>query len=257
MRFLEAPPMPFDNNESVHSRGNLAQFSIPSAQVKQTKPPALGTKFLCEFLFDGRTPARAMSDAAMQLMLPSLGGPGPIIELGAASDYYKNFVPPGQRYLTSDLSSNCDLRLDMTKLDLKDDSVDALVSVFALEHLFSFHDVFEECKRVLKPRGRLLLVVPFLYYYHAAPDDFFRFTSSALDRLLSPLEILVRQPLGSRGLLFSELLHEKVNMGSVKSTIGRLALRCVALPFLASGLSSHDARYAFAFAYLCEKGRSA
>lgn len=248
--------MPFAHNDSVNSQGNLAQFLIPSAQVKQTKPPALGTKFLFEFLLDGRTPARAMSDAAMKLMLPSLGGPGSIIELGAASDYYKNFVPPDQRFLTSDISNNCDLRLDMTKLDLENNSVDALVSVFALEHLYSFHEVFEECKRVLKPSGRLLLVVPFLYYYHAAPDDFFRFTSSALDRLLSPLEILVRQPLGNRGLLFSEFLHEKVNMGSMKSTIERLALRCVALPFLARGMSSHDARYAFAFAYLCEKRRS-
>lgn len=249
--------MTLDNKYSLHSQCNLAQFSIPSAQAKQTKPPELGTKFLLEFLFDGRTPARAMSDAAMQLMLPSLRGPGTIIELGAASDYYKNFVPPSQRYLTSDIGNNCDLRLDMTDLDLEDSSVDALVSVFALEHLYSFHDVFEECNRVLRPRGRLLIIVPFLYYYHAAPDDFFRFTSSALDRLLSPFEILVRQPLGSRSLLFSEFLHEKVHMGSVKSTLARMALRCLALPFLASGLSSHDAQYAFAFAYLCEKKRYA
>ena len=249
--------MGVDNSSSMHDQGTVAQFTIPSAEVKETNPPSLSTSFLWEFFLDGRTPARAMSDAAMRLLLPSLGGPGTIIELGAASNYYKDFVPLNQRYLTSDISNKCDLQLDMTRLDLDNNSVDALVSVFALEHLYSFDAVFEECKQVLKPKGRFLLVVPFLYYYHAAPDDFFRFTSSALDRLLTPLDILIRQPLGGRGLLFSEFLHEKVNMGSVRSKVARLALRCVALPFLATGLSTHDARYAFAFVYLCEKRPSA
>lgn len=232
-----------------------AIFGLPAQALDRLEAPVLRLPFLWEFLLDGRTPARAMSDVAMQALLPGLGGPGTIIELGAAGDYYKNFVPSGQRYLTSNLAPGCDVRLDMTKLDLADSSVDALVSVFALEHLYDFEAVFAEQQRVLKPGGRLLLVVPFLYYYHAAPDDFFRFTASALDRLLAPLDVLVRQPLGGRWLLFAEFLHEKVIMGSRMGFLARLALRLVALPFLAAGLKAHDARYAFGFAYLCEKRR--
>lgn len=230
-----------------------ANFHIRASDLTRLKPPRLHFSFLWEFLRDGRTPVRAMSDVAMQALLPGLGGSGAIIELGAGGDYYKNFLPKGQRYQTSNLGPGCDARLDMTRLDLADNSVDALVSVFALEHVYDFEAVFSEHLRVLRPGGRLLLVAPFLYYYHAAPDDYFRFSASALDRLLDPFNILVRQPLGSRWLLFAEFLHEKLVMGSRMGFLARLALRCVALPFLAAGLKSHDAQFASAFAYLCEK----
>lgn len=239
------------NSSTGSSSGAI--FKVAAANLANVKAPALPWAFLWEFFMDGRTPARALSDTAVQALLPALEGPGTIIELGAAGDYYKNFVPSGQSYMTSNLAAGCDVKLDMTQLDLADNSVDALVSVFALEHLYDFNAVFEEQQRVLKPGGRLLLVVPFLYYYHAAPDDFFRFSASALDRLLAPLNVLARQPLGGRWLLFAEFLHEKVIMGSRMGFLARLALRCVALPFLAAGLKAHDSRYAFGFAYLCEK----
>lgn len=230
-----------------------AKFHILSSDFPSLAAPSLRLAFLWEFLRDGRTPVRAMSDVTMQTLLPGLFGPGTIIELGAGGDYYKNFVPKIQNYLTSNLTSGCDVQLDMTKLGLEDNSVDALVSVFALEHVYDFEAALSEQVRVLKPGGRLLLVVPFLYYYHAAPDDYFRFSASALDRLLAPLNILVRQPLGGRWLLFAELLHEKLVMGSKRGFLARLALRCVALPFLAAGLKAHDAQYASGYAFLCEK----
>lgn len=249
---------------SSHSDGFLgvdsgvAHFHMSAAAVGEISTPVLQTSFLWEFLIDGRTPARAMTDVAMQALLPALEGKGVILELGAAGDYYQRFVTAGQTYQTSNLDPNigCDIQLDMTSMDLPDNSVDALVSVFALEHLYDYEAVFSEQLRVLKPGGRLLLVSPFMYYYHAAPDDYFRFTSSALDHLLDPMRVLTRQPLGGRWLLFSELLHEKVIMGSRMSFLARLALRLVALPFLAAGRKSHDSRYALAYAYLCEKEKT-
>ena len=231
----------------------LNLFNYPSNEVRNIKPPYLPFKFLWEFLLDGRTPARAMTDEAMLKLLPALEGDGIIIELGAGGDYYKKLTKVGQNYLTSNLTEGSDLLLDMTKLDLQDNSVDAFVSVFALEHLFDFDAVFREQLRVLKPGGRLLIVAPFLYYYHAAPDDFFRFSASALDRLLAPFDILASQPIGSRWLLFAEFLHEKRVMGSQLGFFSRLALRFIALPFLTLALKQHDPRFAIGFAYLCEK----
>ena len=230
-------------------------FNITKKQMKEIQPPSLPASFLWEFIVDGRTPFRAMTDQAMQTLLPTLEGEGTIIELGAGGNYYKNFVKPDQPYLTSNLLPGCDKVLDMTRLELTDNSVAALVSVFALEHLFDFDVFFREQLRVLVPGGRLLLVVPFMYYYHAAPDDFFRFSASALDRLLLPFEVLVRQPIGGRWLVFAEFLHEKKIMGSQLGFFARLALRCIALPFLLRGLKQHDERYATGFAYLCEKRR--
>ena len=231
-----------------------AVFEMPKSQARSLPVPSLDAGFLWEFMADGRTPARAMTDEAMRSMLPALYGPGEILELGAGGDYYKRFIREGQRYATSNLSSGCDRILDMTRLALDDDSVDAIVSIFALEHVYEYGTAVREMRRVLKPGGRLLLVVPFLYFYHAAPDDFFRFSFSALERLISPLEILQRHSLGSRGLLISELLHEKAVLGSKRGPLARVALRVLALPFLVASLGKGDATYAVGHALLCEKG---
>ncbi|MBB3918897.1 methyltransferase domain-containing protein [Rhizobium fabae] len=231
-------------------------FTMTSDEIQKIAPPALPLSFLSEFMADGRTPARAMTDEAMLKFLPALAGTGAILELGAGSDYYKKFMSSDQPYVTSNVVPGFDMVLDMTKIDLPDGSVDALVSVFALEHLFDFDAAFKEQYRVLTPGGRLLLVVPFMYYYHAAPDDFFRFSSSALDKLLSPFKVLSRQSIGGRWLIFAEFLHEKKAMGSKLGYFARVALRCLALPFLAKGLKESDPRYALAFVYLCEKERA-
>lgn len=222
-------------------------------EIGHIDPPSLPIKYLWEFLSDGRTPARALTDDAMAKLLPILYGAEKIIELGAAGDYYKCFVPDSQCYVTSNFSPGCDMILDMTRLDLPDNSVDAFVSVFALEHLFDYQAAIKEQYRVLRPGGRLLIVVPFLYYYHAAPDDFFRMTASAMEMILKPFHILFRQPLGGRWLIFAEFLHEKEVMGSQLGFYARLALRVLALPFLFKSLKQNDTKYAFAYAYLCEK----
>lgn len=243
------------NIDSAHLRDRQSDisFKISAADISQIRKPRLPRHFLWEFLLDGRTPARAMTDAAMREILPAMSGDGIIIELGAGGDYYKKYMSPEQKYLTSNLTSGCDLQLDMTRLKLEDNSVDALISVFALEHLYDYESVFKEMQRVLKPGGRMAIIAPFMYYYHAAPDDFFRFTESAMNRLLSSMTILRCQPLGSKALPIAELLHEKTIMGSKLGSFSRLLFRLIAIPFLAMGLRSHDSRYAIGFAYLAEK----
>jgi SAM-dependent methyltransferase len=140
-------------------------------------------------------------------------------------------------------------------MDFADSSVDALVSICVLEHIYDFDRFFSESYRCLKPGGRLLLIVPFLYFFHGAPDDFFRFTESALDRLLNNFKILLKKALGSRELLVAELYHEKTVMGSRRSVLGRVFLRLLAMPFLywAIATKRHDSTYAIAHVYLCER----
>ncbi len=232
---------------------NPARFDMTSEKVSSLSNPLLPKKFLWEFMRDGRTPGRAAADLSMDCLLGALYGPGTILELGAGGPYYKNFVPQDQNYITSNIVPGCDIELDMTNLDLDDDSIDAIVSVFAIEHLYDFNAVIAEQQRVLKPGGRMLIMAPFLYYYHSAPDDFFRFSASALDLLLGSFNILLRQPIGNRCLLVAESFHEKQVMGSKFGFFGRLALRFITLPFLIAGLGFHDSKYAIGFTYICEK----
>lgn len=75
----------------------------------------------------------------------------------------------------------CDLT---TKLPLRDAGVDVIVASNVFEHLPNTAEVLGECRRVLKPGGRLLATVPFLLRVHQEPYDFHRYTPFMLKRLL-------------------------------------------------------------------------
>ncbi|WP_413430182.1 hypothetical protein [Synechococcus sp. Cu2B8-bc1011] len=162
-------------------------------------------------------------------------------------------MPLDQNYLFSNIAPGADYILDMDSIDLPSNAVDDFLSVFAFAHTFNYQRSIDEVYLVFKPGGRFFLLAPFMYYYHGAPDDYFRFSSSALDKLFSQFNILSRHPLGSRSLLVAELFHDKHILGSKLPTLVCLLLRIIILPFLVAGLSTNDHRYAFAHGYLCEK----
>jgi SAM-dependent methyltransferase len=222
--------------------------NVPSEGTLRTQ--RLGGRFLWEFICDGRTPVRALTDATVAALIPYLEGPGRIIELGAAGDYYRKFASPDQQYIVSNLDGSGDIKLDMSKMDLDDSSVDAFISIYALEHLFDYQAFFDESLRCLKPGGRMLLVAPFLYQYHAAPDDFFRFSVSALERLLSGFEIIWRGVIGGRSLLVSEMYHEKVALGGSNNRFRHFCYRMIALPFLIRGLGRSGVENPFTIAHI-------
>lgn len=69
---------------------------------------------------------------------------------------------------------------DMTRLPFPDGRLDGLISEAALEHVRDRQAAVAEIQRVLKPGAYLYLVVPFLQGYHAAPDDYYRWTRQGL-----------------------------------------------------------------------------
>ena len=166
--------------------------------------------FSCPFaMFMGRATAiRSISDIAIKYYMKFLLGPGTIYELGAPTEYYKNFAPQDQKYQITDYNQNSPMPVDMTAMHFADNSIDAFFSAFALEHVKDYQKAISEIKRTLKPGGRILLVVPFLYYYHGAPCDYVRFTGVYLNELFSDMKIHANVPIGTRGLCIAEFLHE-------------------------------------------------
>lgn len=65
-------------------------------------------------------------------------------------------------------------------------SIDGVICTQVLEHVANPESLISEIERVLKPGGKLILTVPFLWQQHEKPYDFTRFTSFGLRRLLEP-----------------------------------------------------------------------
>ena len=72
-------------------------------------------------------------------------------------------------------------------LPLEDDRYDTVISLNTLEHVH--RDVFalSELARVLKPGGRMLLFVPFLYRIHGSPSDYHRHSAPWWETTLTEL----------------------------------------------------------------------
>lgn len=65
-----------------------------------------------------------------------------------------------------------------------DQSFDGVVCNQVLEHIFTPDGFLSEIRRVLKPGGKLLLTVPFVWDEHEQPWDYARYSSFGLKSLL-------------------------------------------------------------------------
>ena len=63
-------------------------------------------------------------------------------------------------------------------------SFDAVISLSTLEHIYELDGTLAELSRVLKPGGRLIVAVPFMFRVHGHPDDYHRGTPSFWQRKL-------------------------------------------------------------------------
>ncbi|RDB06282.1 class I SAM-dependent methyltransferase [Runella aurantiaca] len=75
-------------------------------------------------------------------------------------------------------SENITFIADAHNIPLKDESFDAVIIQYVLEHVVSPNIVVSEIERVLKPGGFIYSETPFLEQVHEAAYDFTRFTHS-------------------------------------------------------------------------------
>lgn len=73
--------------------------------------------------------------------------------------------------------------LNKDQIPEADNYFDSVLLADVLEHLYKPHHALSEVSRVLKPGGKVLIVVPFFYWLHETPHDYYRFTKFALKEL--------------------------------------------------------------------------
>jgi SAM-dependent methyltransferase len=119
---------------------------------------------------------------------------GLVVDVGCGAQPYRPLLGPQARYLgldTIDAKANFGYEIpdtiyfDGQTWPVDDDSADVILCAETLEHVPEPGQLLAEAHRCLRPRGRLLLTVPFAARWHFIPYDYWRFTPSSLDNLLT------------------------------------------------------------------------
>ncbi len=129
--------------------------------------------------------------------------PAQLVDYGCAQMPYRDLFPKELTYLGADLAGNPDSDLTITDgyaIPLETATTDYVLSTQVLEHVFDPHAYLSECRRVLRPDGRLILSTHGHWVYHQDPEDYWRWTSPGLTAALDKAGFSVHTIKGVGGL---------------------------------------------------------
>lgn len=121
--------------------------------------------------------------------LHSLEINGTILDLGGSANSEYHSILGGEHTVTTvniNATYGCDMVFDIQeKFPIDNEKFDAVLSMNVLEHVYGFNNVIAETSRVLKSGGTFIFAVPFMHHIHGSPDDYFRYTRSAIEKMLN------------------------------------------------------------------------
>ncbi len=182
-----------------------------------------------------------------------------VLDAGAGEGRYAKLFPK-QRYCGVDLGigdaswdyQGLDAVADLASLPFPPACFDAAINIVTLEHVREPRSVLAEIARVLKPGGRLLLVVPHEWEVHQAPHDYFRFTRYGVRFLLESTDFTDIHVLAAGGyfrLLARRLLNGLQFFHGLRAIPAALLLTPPAL--LLPALDFLDRDRNFTLGYIC------
>lgn len=195
----------------------------------------LAARLLPGFLLARLDPVEETIARYVERFARSLPAGARVLDAGAGEARFRSHFSR-QRYIALDNRkgdpawnySHLHLVGDLLAIPLRENSCDALLSVVVLEHTPDPSQVLRELHRVLRPGGRLLLVVPMIWEIHQPPNDYFRFTRYGVERLLTAagFEITALVPVGGFFWLLGRYSFYFLKFW-------RSGFRSILLPFLA------------------------
>lgn len=116
---------------------------------------------------------------------------GTLYDLGCGETPYKEWLLKyASRYVGVDWSDSLhEIKADVIanlneRLLVESEVAETVLSLSVLEHLSEPQTMLNEAYRILKPGGTLVLQVPWQWWIHEAPHDYFRYTPYGLRHML-------------------------------------------------------------------------
>jgi SAM-dependent methyltransferase len=136
-------------------------------------------------LYFGTSYRRRLIDADLEAVKTHFTGR--VLDVGGGRRRGRFRAPAGPCWIVADTSpaGRPDVLADVQTLPFRDGTFDAIKITEVLEHVPDTAAALRECRRVLRPGGRLVATAPFLERLHGDPDDYVRYTEAMWRRLLA------------------------------------------------------------------------
>lgn len=174
-----------------------------------------------------------------------------VLDVGSATQWPRDVIPPSATYWSMDYPATSawygtrpHVFGDAGALPVRDASVDVVLLLDVLEHLPDPEQALARIHAALKPGGRLILKVPFLYPVHDAPHDYTRWTACGHRALAERLGFAIRhesylgEPLATAGLLGNLALAHSALRAIERRSPAALLVPLVPLGILAMNVAS-------------------
>lgn len=122
-------------------------------------------------------------------------------------------------------SPHIDLECDLNDiLPLPNESFDTILITDVLEHIYNPHILWSEMSRILKPNGKILMGIPFLFNLHEEPYDYFRYSEFAIKMFCdkNSLQILSIVSIGGTPEVIINLIAKHLGFSRTLSYVTRV-----------------------------------
>ncbi len=151
---------------------------------KQTFNPDILGLFINPFYFARKSLYNNVSRIAEHIT-------GDVVDVGCGKKPYKHLFQT-KKYIGIEVeqeghdhtNEDVDVFYDGITMPFENATFDSAITSQVLEHVFTPDAFLTEINRVLKPNGKLLLTVPFVWDEHEQPYDYARYSSFGLKSLL-------------------------------------------------------------------------
>ncbi|MFH1184746.1 MAG: class I SAM-dependent methyltransferase [Chloroflexota bacterium] len=142
-------------------------------------------------------------------------------------------------------SEHLDCQCDLTRdLPFGDEEFDTIVLSDVLEHVPEPEHLWKEMARILAGGGKILANVPFYYWLHEQPHDYYRFTEFALRRFVesSGLRLIQLESSGGTPEIVADIYAKHVKFIPLVGRGLAAAIQCATGAFVKTALGRRISR---------------